>query len=238
MTGPTQAWFMGLLLCPALFTTVPLRSESSSLSDPIQPAVFRALKQRITRPVAFPYERNPYQRGRQGTPPGQPAITFVDPPPLPESLRAVWDTTPLVVHGTVLSSAKPRAVGQNGLVGRNHTVRILEVLKSSLVNPVGTSVLVRQLGGTVTAGDREISTTFPEMVLSEGQEYILFLSRSSEPAVFEIAYGSTIAFPIDPVDRSAKVSKSLSNRMIELKGRTSIADQDLLTLIRSFRNHQ
>ena len=164
----------------------------------------------------------------------QPALTYVDPPPWPPSLQEIWATSPLVVHGVVASSDPPRAIGDHGLVGRNHTVRIIEVLKSTSVNPPDSPVLVRQLGGTVQSNGREVSTTFPDVILREGQEYILFLDRSNEVGIFIIHYDAA-AFLIGPTARRVSMPTA-ARRLAELKGRSEIAVQDFLALVRAFRD--
>jgi len=159
---------------------------------------------------------------------------FVDPGPWPQTLREVWATSPLIVHGVVASTDPPRIIGDHGL-GRNHTVRIIEVLKSALVNPPGSSVVVRQLGGTVVTNNRtDVSTTLPDVILREGQEYILFLGPSNEVGTFVIRYDSA-AFLVGPAARLVSMPTA-ATRLAELKGKREFAVQDFLALVRAFRD--
>jgi hypothetical protein len=163
------------------------------------------------------------------------AQTYVDPPPWPQTLHEIWATSPLVVLGVVASTDPPHVLGDHGLVGRNHTVGIIEVLKSTFVNPPGSPVVVRQLGGTVlTNNGTELSTTLPDVILREGQEYVLFLGRSNETGVFVIRYDAA-AFLVGPTARLVSMPTA-ATRLAELKGKSEFAVQDFLALVRAFRD--
>jgi hypothetical protein len=115
----------------------------------------------------------------------------------PSTLKEMYAKSSIVAHAKVKSSEGPRTVSDGHLVLRNHVVEILEVLKAKLDLSLGSTITVRQFGGTVLVNRQEVSTTFPEVVLQAGEEFVLFLAPSPESKIYEVVYGAGGAFAID-----------------------------------------
>jgi|SRR5687768_9289930 hypothetical protein len=164
----------------------------------------------------------------------QPVVDFPAPPP---SLRQFAAAVHLVVLAQVTQAGSPvletSSKGRE-FVRRHHQVEILEVLKGPPVVKAGHRVFVRQEGGTVDLGGREISTQYLQRLLEPGQTVLLFLDPvPNAPANrYYIAYGPAGGIWIS--DGAGEIPTALRS-MPEISSRDRVALQELLVVLRSSR---
>ena len=156
--------------------------------------------------------------------------------PPPTTLRGMWDSASIVVYGVISSTGSPELVGGGPLVARVHTLRLLEVLKNSSKSLPSGSLRVRQFGGTVVVNKQEVSTKYPDVILRSEGAYVLFLSQAPSSDSYEVVFGSAGAFGVDQTGAAVRVPQVVRQRMPEFSGRETMDRQELLTLLRSFRD--
>lgn len=171
-----------------------------------------------------------------GQPPSQdipdPSVTFIGPHPPLANLKELWDKTSVVVLATVQNSLSPQ-VEDGRIVTRFQIFDIREVLKDerNLLASVR-RIRVKQYGGTVSVGGRDIVTNFIADPLPVGAEAILFLSSLEAANTYEIPYGATGTFPVDRATGAVSIGASAS-RMPELRGRRTINKDELIAKLRA-----
>jgi len=124
----------------------------------------------------------------------------VDPVLPPATLRELWDSVTLVIHGIVEVQGAPQATG---VVTRRHTVRVVEVLKADTPAPPVVGVI--QLGGNAVVQGQEISTEYQGPLLEAKDEVILFLIRTSSEGVYAMPHGAAALFVVDRNLRTVRI---------------------------------
>jgi hypothetical protein len=175
-----------------------------------------------------------YLAHAQATVSKQPVVDF---PPLPPSLREFAGSVQLVVVATVRQAGAPvleKSAKGREFVRRHHQVEIVEPLKGPADLKAGDKLFVRQEGGTIDVGGREVSTQYLQRLLEPGETVLLFLNAVADQSRnrYYIAYGPAGGIWIR--DGVAEVPKALRG-MPEISNRDRIPLQELLTALRSSR---
>jgi hypothetical protein len=154
---------------------------------------------------------------------------------LPPTLREVAEAVDLVLLGRVTQTSNPRvALAPDGreFVQRHQQVAPVEVLKADKLNPKPQRVVIRQPGGTVEVGGRQVSSQYLYRPLEGGDRMLLFLQRSEDGSgVYLIAYGPPGAVFIDSVG-NAQIPDRMRN-LPEIAGRAQVPLDELLPILRS-----
>jgi hypothetical protein len=152
-----------------------------------------------------------------------------------DSLAEMWKKTPVVVIGTVTERG-PLVVAKGGrVVYRLYSIAVDERLKAPSSIAIGATITVFQPGGTVRVGNVEYRTSFITEPLGEGDRMVLFLQPSievgMETLIVRIAGGDAFRWK----DGDEFVALGASRHLDELKGRSTLAVSELLSLLRSLR---
>jgi hypothetical protein len=155
----------------------------------------------------------------------------------PPALEKMWLGASLVVRVKVLTQGKPMLdpTASDPLVIRHPTAQVLETFKTTARAAVGDTVTLFQVGGTLMANGKDVTTVSSEPLLEPGEDAILFL-KSVRDGGFVSAYGGGV-FPIDPSTGDIAVP-ALDRRVSDFGGRATVPRDDVLRVLRALRDRR
>lgn len=171
-------------------------------------------------------------RGRQHG----PAILY---PPLPDTLKGLWDAAPVVLRARIETVGSP-LLSPRMLVERLHGLRVVELLKGPSDFPK--TFRLSLPGGTVSVDGVEHVTDYERDMVDVGDEALLFLIPMPKTGVYAPAFGpagffalSHVRDPSQPMGSTRVTIPPRAQRIREFAGRTSIELEELAQILRRYR---
>lgn len=165
----------------------------------------------------------------------EPKIHFA---PLPPTLRQMAQTVDLVVLARVTKTSPPTLEtlpDGREFVRRYQHVQPVEVLKGDNTRKPNAVIVIRQPGGTVDVGGREVSSQYLQRLLEPGDLVLLFLQRTERsPGIYLIAYGPSGAVWVDSSGNTQ--IPHLMRNLSDISGRATVPLDELLAILRRGAN--
>lgn len=161
---------------------------------------------------------------------------FVEPPRRFASLRALWDNAQVVVVASFRSETSPVVTAKTA-VARTETLSIDEVLKGNDRLPRNAATIdIDVFGGQAERDGAEYGTFGYLPTLGDGERGVVFLTTSNDgPGEWTVVHARGATLSTSAAAHDVIQLGALSTWFPEFHGRETIALEELVALLRTFR---